>query len=132
MPETLQQLSGQDAMFIHTELDGLPQHIGGVSIYNQATAEGGVVRFKRILELMHNRRHLLPVLSRKLVRVPMNLDQPYWAEDPNFDMEFHVRHIALPSPGDWRQLCILVSRLHSQPLDMNKPLWEMLYHRGAG
>lgn len=130
MPETLQQLSGQDAMFIHTELDGLPQHIGGVSIYNQATAEGGVLRFKRILELMHNRKHLLPILSRKLVRVPMNLDQPYWTEDPDFDMEFHVRHIALPAPGDWRQLCILVSRLHSQPLDMNKPMWEMYIIEG--
>jgi diacylglycerol O-acyltransferase / wax synthase len=56
--------------------------------------------------------------------VPMNLDHPYWVEDKDFDLEFHVRHIALPEPGDWRQLCIQVARLHSRMLDLSRPLWE--------
>ena len=52
------------------------------------------------------------------------LDRPYWIKDANFDVEFHLRHIALPEPGDWRQLCIQTARLHSRPLDMSRPLWE--------
>ncbi len=56
--------------------------------------------------------------------MPLSLDRPYWLEDPSFDVEFHVRHVALPHPGDWRQLCIQVARIHSRPLDRSKPLWE--------
>ena len=58
------------------------------------------------------------------MRVPFDLDHPYWVEDESFDLEYHVRHIALPSPGDWRQLCIQVARLHARALDLSKPLWE--------
>ncbi len=126
----MQQLSGQDAMFLHVELDGLPQHIGGVSIYDQSTAPGGKVRFKQILALLKSRLHLSPIFRRKLLTVPWGLDRPYWIEDPDFDLEYHVRHIALPAPGDWRQLCILNSRLHSQPLVRDKPLWEMYVIEG--
>jgi diacylglycerol O-acyltransferase len=126
----MQQLSGQDAMFLHAELDGLPQHIGGVSIYDQSTAPGGVVRFKQILAMLENRAHLSPIFRRKLAFVPYGLGRPYWVEDPDFDMEYHVRHIALPKPGDWRQLCILAARIHSQPLRRDKPLWEMYVIEG--
>jgi WS/DGAT/MGAT family acyltransferase len=126
----MQQLSGQDAMFLHAELDGLPQHIGGVTIYDQSTAPGGKVRFKDILALLQSRLHLSPIFRRKLVTVPLGVDRPYWIEDPDFDLEFHVRHIALPAPGDWRQLCILVSRLHSQPLPRNQPMWEIYVIEG--
>jgi WS/DGAT/MGAT family acyltransferase len=65
-----------------------------------------------------------------LVTVPLTLDRPYWVEDPDFDVEFHVRHIALPHPGDWRQLCIQVARLHSRPLDRSRPLWEVYVIEG--
>ena len=64
------------------------------------------------------------------MQVPLGLDHPYWIEDPNFDLEYHVRHIALPKPGDWRQLCIQVARLHSRPLDRSRPLWEMYVIEG--
>jgi WS/DGAT/MGAT family acyltransferase len=126
----MEQLSGQDAMFLHAELDGLPQHIGGVSIYDQATAPGGVVRFKQILAMLDSRVHLSPIFRRKLAPVPLGLGRPYWVEDPDFDLEHHVRHIALPKPGDWRQLCILAARIHSQPLRRDKPLWEMYIIEG--
>ena len=126
----MQQLSGQDAMFLHAELDGLPQHIGGVSIYDQSTAPGGKVRFKQILAMLEDRVHLSPIFRRKLAFVPYGLGRPYWAEDPDFDMEYHVRHIALPKPGDWRQLCILAARIHSQPLRRDKPMWEMYVIEG--
>ena len=126
----MEQLSGQDAMFLHAELDGLPQHIGGVSIYDQGTAPGGKVRFKQILAMLENRLSLSPIFRRKLQIVPMGVDRPYWVDDPDFNLEYHVRHIALPKPGDWRQLCILVSRLHSQPLPRDRPLWEMYVIEG--
>ena len=126
----MQQLSGQDAMFVHAELEGMPQHIGGISIYDQGTARGGKVRFKQILALMKSRLHLSPIFRRKLVAVPFGLGQPYWADDPDFDLEYHVRHIALPKPGDWRQLCILAARIHSRPLARDKPLWEMYIIEG--
>jgi diacylglycerol O-acyltransferase len=126
----MQQLSGQDAMFLHAELDGLPQHIGGVSIYDQSTAPDGKVRFKQILAMLEDRVHLSPIFRRKLAFVPYGLGRPYWAEDPDFDIEYHVRHIALPKPGDWRQLCILAARIHSQPLRRDKPMWEMYVIEG--
>ena len=126
----MQQLSGQDAMFLHAELDGLPQHIGGVSIYDQSTAPGGMVRFKDIIENTTNRIRRLPILSRHLLTVPLGLDHPYWVSDGSFDPEFHIRHIALPAPGDWRQLCIQVARLHARPLDRGRPLWEMYVIEG--
>ena len=126
----MEQLSGQDAMFVHAELKGLPQHIGGVSIYDQSTAPGGRVRFKQILAMLESRTHLSPIFRRKLATVPFGLGQPYWVDDPDFDLEYHVRHIALPKPGDWRQLCILAARLHSIPLSRDKPLWEIYIIEG--
>ncbi|MCB1844016.1 MAG: wax ester/triacylglycerol synthase family O-acyltransferase, partial [Halioglobus sp.] len=95
-----------------------------------STAPDGKVRFKQILSMLEDRVHLSPIFRRKLVFVPYNLGRPYWAEDPDFDMEYHVRHIALPKPGDWRQLCILTARIHSQPLRRDKPLWEMYVIEG--
>lgn len=126
----MQQLSGQDAMFLYAEQEGLPQHIGGVSIYDQGTAPNGIVRFKQILEVINSRSHLSPIFRRKLYNVPLGLDRPYWIDDPNFNIEHHVHHIALPKPGNWRQLCILVARLHARPLSRDKPLWEMYVIEG--
>ena len=120
----MQQLSGMDAMFIYQEAQRTPMHISPLMIYDPSSAPGGHVRFKDILATFERNLHKSSVFRRKLVQVPMNLDQPYWVEDEHFDLEFHVRHIALPKPGDWRQFCILASRLHSRGVDMTRPLWE--------
>lgn len=61
---------------------------------------------------------------------PIDLDYPYWIEDPDFDLEYHVRHVALPKPGDWRQLCIQAARIHARPLDLNRPPWEFTVVEG--
>jgi WS/DGAT/MGAT family acyltransferase len=82
------------------------------------------VRFKDVLRHFAARVEEFPQFRRRLVQVPLSLDRPYWVEESGIDVEFHVRHIALPHPGDWRQLCIQVARLHSRPLDRSKPLWE--------
>jgi diacylglycerol O-acyltransferase len=120
----MQQLSGMDASFLYFETPKSPGHIFSVYIYDPSTAPGGAVTFKGILDHYRSRLHVSPVFRRRLVEVPFGLDHPYWIEDEDFDLEYHVRHIALPKPGDWRQLCIQLARLHSRPLDMSKPLWE--------
>ncbi len=124
------QLSGQDASFLYLETPNAPQHIGSVVIYDQSGAEGGIITFKEVLAAIDSRLQFARCFRQKLVSVPFGLDHPYWVEDPNFDLEFHVRHIALPKPGDWRQLCIETSRLMSRPLDMTRPLWEMIVIEG--
>ncbi len=120
----MHQLTGMDASFLYLETPSAPMHISGLAIYDQSTAPGGKVRFKDIIENYSHRLRALPPTTRKLVEVPFNLDHPYWVSDGNYDPEFHIRHLALPKPGDWRQLCILISRLHARPLDRDHPLWE--------
>lgn len=120
----MKQLGNQDAGFIYNETPTTPMHIAGLGIYDQSTAPGKRLGHKDILKYVEDRIHLAPIFRYKYVEVPFGLDKPYWIEDPDFDVEFHVRHIALPQPGDWRQLCIMVSRLNSRPLDFNHPLWE--------
>lgn len=120
----MQQLSGLDASFLYFETPNAPMHISGLSIYDQSTASNGKVRFKEIIENYRQRVISLPPMTRRLVHVPLQMDHPYWVSDGSFDEEFHIRHIALPKPGDWRQLCILISRLHARPLDRSRPLWE--------
>jgi diacylglycerol O-acyltransferase len=120
----MEQLSGLDASFIYAEMANTPMHIGSLMIYDPSTAPNGFVRFKDILRTFEERLERTALFRRKLFTVPFYLDQPYWVEDHDFDLEFHLRHIALPQPGDWRQLCILVARLHSRPLDRSRPLWE--------
>jgi WS/DGAT/MGAT family acyltransferase len=120
----MRQLSGTDNLFLRLERGNQYMHVAGLGIYDPSTAPGGKVRFKDVLRFFESRFDALPVFRRRLVTVPFALDRPYWIEDPDIDVEFHVRHIALPRPGDWRQLCIQVARIHSRPLDRTKPLWE--------
>jgi WS/DGAT/MGAT family acyltransferase len=126
----MQQLTGMDASFLYLETPTMPMHISSLAIYDQSTAPGGKVRFKQIIDHTSERIKRLPILSKTLVTVPLGLDHPYWVSDGTFDPEFHIRHIALPKPGDWRQLCILISRLHARPLDRSRPLWEMYVIEG--
>ena len=126
----MEQLSGMDASFLYFETPNQPMHIGGLCVYDPATAPGGFVRFKDILGTIESRLHLARTFRQRVVRVPLDLDHPYWVNDADFDIEFHVRHIALPKPGDWRQLCIQTARLHARPLDTTKPLWEFYVIEG--
>ena len=120
----MKQLSGADSMFLQFEHGNQFMHVASLSIYDPSTAPAGGVRFKDVLRHFATRVAQFPQFRRRLVSLPLSLDRPYWIESPTIDVEFHVRHIALPHPGDWRQLCIQVARLHSRPLDRSKPLWE--------
>ena len=124
------QLSGLDTFFLHAESARTPMHIGSCAIYDPASAPGGAVRLKDILKFVDDRTHRAKTFRQKLRQVPLDFDRPYWVDDPDFDIEFHIRHIALPQPGDWRQLCIQIARLHARPLDLSKPLWEFTVIEG--
>ncbi len=122
----MEQLSGTDAGFLEQEQGNVFLHVAGLAIYDPSTAPGGKVRFKDILKFFDGRirEDAAKAYRRQLVTVPLSLDRPYWIESTDLDIEFHVRHIALPHPGDWRQLMIQVARIHSRPLDRSRPLWE--------
>lgn len=120
----MQQLSEMDSNFLQQEGVRTPMHISPVIVYDQSARENGKVRFKEILTVFERNLHKSAIFRRKLVGGAMGLDTPYWVEDEGFDLEFHVRHLALPKPGDWRQFCILLARLQSRGLDMKRPLWE--------
>ena len=120
----MKQLQGLDASFVALEQPHAPMHIGSILIYDPASAPGGFVRFKDILAFFESRMMLTKTMRQRLVKVPFDLDYPYWIEDPNFDLEYHLRHVALPKPGDWRQLCIQAARIFARPLDLTRPPWE--------
>ncbi len=126
----MRQLQGMDASFVALETRNSPMHIGSILIYNPETAPGGFVRFKDILNFFESRMQLSRTIRQRLVRVPFDLDYPYWIEDPDFDLEYHVRHVALPKPGDWRQLCIQAARIFARPLDLTRPPWEFTVVEG--
>jgi len=126
----MQQLNGLDSAFLFMETPNAPMHIGSVAIFDPSTAPGQIVRLKRIIKTLEERAHLAPYLKQRLVEVPFNADFPYWVRDESFDPEFHIRHLALPKPGDWRQLCIQIARIHSRTLDRSRPLWELYIIEG--
>jgi len=126
----MRQLTRHDASFLYTDTVYANANVTFVQIYDQRTAPGGKVRFKSILAHIESRLHRSPIFRNRLLRVPLELDAPYWVEDEHFDLEYHVRHIALPEPGDWRQFCIQASRIHARALDLSRPLWEIYVIEG--
>jgi len=120
----MQQLTGLDASFLALETANTTGHVGGLSILDPAGAPKPLT-LARLTEVMAERLPLVPVLRQKLLDVPLGLDQPYWVDDPDFDIEYHVRELALPRPGSDAQLNEQVSRLHARPLDRSRPLWEI-------
>ena len=120
----MQQLTGIQDLYLQLESGAMPMHASSLTIYDRTLPSGGSVDFPAIQHFIAERASRLPIFRRRLVTLPLSLARPYWIEDPGFDIEFHVRHIALPKPGDWAQLCTQVARLHARPLDRNRPLWE--------
>lgn len=121
----MQQLSGLDAGFLYTETPATPMHVGSLVIYDPSTSPTGALDYDQLVDLFAARLQYARCFRQRLVKVPLGLDHPYWIEDPDFDLEFHIRHVALPKPGDWDQLMAQTSRLFSRPLDLTRPLWEV-------
>ena len=127
----MHQLSSQDAQFLYAETAHNLTHVTSVSIYDPSTVPGGAaVRYKDIIAHVRERLACNPLFFRRLLRLPLEFDYPYWIEDEHFDLESHMQHARLPEPGDWRQFCIHMAGYHSRPLNMNRPPWEILVLEG--
>jgi diacylglycerol O-acyltransferase len=126
----MQQLTSLDAQFLAIETPRTYGHVGGLAVYDPSTAPGGDVTHADICRLVGERLHLLPPFTRRLVPVPLGLDHPYWIEDPDFDLDFHIRDSAVPPPGNDRQLAHTIERIFARPLDRTRPLWELYVIHG--
>src|SRR4249920_3797423 len=126
----MQRLSGQDALFLHLDQPHAATHVTLVYIYDQSELKGEPLRFRDIVQHVEKRLDASPLFRRRIVQDSMGLGYPYWDNDENFDIDFHIRHFALPKPGDWRQFCILASRIHARALDLSRPPWEMYVIEG--
>jgi WS/DGAT/MGAT family acyltransferase len=126
----VQQLNQQDAVFLYSEKSRAPMHLSSVHIYDPATTTTGEITFEQFVEHVRSRLPLARVLRRKLVRVPLDLDYPYWVEDEGFELDFHLRSLTLRAPRDWRALWDLAASLHSEPLDLKRPPWELYFIEG--
>jgi WS/DGAT/MGAT family acyltransferase len=125
-PSAYDRLSFLDNSFLLMEGPNSPMHIAGTATYEVGslrTPEGGV-DIDRIRAYVSSRLHLIPRYRQRLMFIPVE-NHPVWIDDDHFNIHYHVRHTALPRPGDERQLKRLAARVMSQPLDRSKPLWEM-------
>ncbi len=121
----MRQLTSLDSQFLALETPRQSGHVASVAILDASTTPSGTLTLADIQSLILDRLPLLPPLRWRLQEVPLGLDYPYWVDDIDFDLEFHVRELALPAPGSDEQLAEQVARIVSRPLDRSKPLWEL-------
>jgi len=120
----IKSISGLDAAFLYTETPTSPMHIGNVAIIE------GALDFKTFRDIILSRIHQFPIFRKRLVYVPFSIDYPYWVDDPYFDIDMHIKHIALPKPGNWKTLRKVASHIFSEPLDQSRPLWSLTFVEG--
>jgi diacylglycerol O-acyltransferase len=126
----MRQLTSLDTQFLAMETPRQYGHVSGLAVYDPSTAPGGQVTVKDVCRLVGERLHLLPPFHWRLVSVPFDLDHPYWVDDPDFDLDFHIRETAVAPPGDPHKLAELVARIVARPLDRSRPLWELYLVHG--
>ncbi|MEP7092078.1 MAG: wax ester/triacylglycerol synthase family O-acyltransferase [Nocardioidaceae bacterium] len=120
----MRQLTPLDAQFLNVESPTTVGHVGSLVTLDPATAPGGEWNLDVVRDVLEPRLYLAAPFRQRLVEVPLGLGRPYWVDDPHFDIEFHLRELALPSPGTREQLGEQVARLHARQLDRSRPLWE--------
>lgn len=113
-------LNALDASFLHIETPRNPMHVGSVIVF-----EGPAPAFEDVVALMESKLQHVPRYRQRVRFVPLRLARPVWVDDTHFNLSYHLRHTALPAPGGERELLNLASRVFSQMLDRNKPLWEL-------
>ncbi len=121
----MRQLTALDEQFLALEGPRQYGHVGGVAVLDPSTAPGGKLDLADLQYVIAERLPLVPPFRWRLVEVPFDLDYGYWIDDPDFDLDFHVRELALPAPGDDQQLGEQVARIFARPLDRARPLWEI-------
>jgi WS/DGAT/MGAT family acyltransferase len=126
----MHQLTGIDTQFLAMEDGRNHAHVSTLGIYDATTESGEPLTLDAIAELVAGRLDRLPPFRWRLAEVPLGIDYPYWVDDTGFDLDFHIRELALPAPGDERMLTEQVARLVSRPLDRAHPLWELYLIHG--
>jgi diacylglycerol O-acyltransferase / wax synthase len=121
----LDRLSSTDVSFLTNESSSSHMHVGGILIF-----EGPPPSYEDLLDHIASRAHLVPRFRQKLAFPPAQTGRPFWIDDPNLNLEYHVRHSALPAPGSEEQLRRMAARVFSQQLDRSKPLWELWLVQG--
>ncbi len=121
----MDRLSALDVSFLTNESSASHMHVGGICIF-----EGPPPSYEDLLEHVRSRLHLVPRFRQKLAYPPLPTGRPFWVDDSAFNLEYHVRHSALPSPGSEEQLRKMAARIFSQQLDRTKPLWELWLVQG--
>jgi diacylglycerol O-acyltransferase / wax synthase len=116
----MEWMSAIDSSFLHVENNVTPMHIGGTSIF-----EGPPPRFEDLRAMVAGKLALVPRYRQKVRFVPLAFGPPAWVDDPHFSIDYHLRHTAIPAPGSEEQLRQMASRVFSQHLDRDKPLWEL-------
>jgi diacylglycerol O-acyltransferase len=125
----LSTLSGLDASFFALETRTMHLHVGAVLVF-EPPLDGPQAAFERLRRVLLERIHLLPFLRRRVLGVPLGLGQPVWVDDPDFDLDYHVRRASLPSPGGTEELAAFVAETMGRPLDRARPLWELYVLEG--
>lgn len=120
-----ERLGVLDELFLHLEGPDTHMHVGGAAIF-----EGPPPDYEEVLDMVRSRLQMVPRFRQKLMTVPFGLGRPVWVDDTHFNLEYHVRHTALPSPGDDAKFRRLTARIMSQQLDRTKPLWEIWFAEG--
>src|SRR5439155_21521961 len=120
----MERLGPQDASFLYLETPNVHQHVGGVAVLDPSTSPRGTLVYDDLVRVISSRLHLAPRFRQKVLFPPLPVSRPVWVDDPDFDLSFHLRRAALPSPGSRRELIDYVQRVISRPLDRTKPLWE--------
>jgi WS/DGAT/MGAT family acyltransferase len=126
----MRQLTSLDAQFLALETPRQAGHVSGLAILDPSERPGGRLDITDLHQLIEERLPLLPPLRWRLAEVPLGLDYPYWVDDEDFDLDFHVRDLALAAPGDDEKLAEQVARIFARPLDRSRPLWEMYLIHG--
>lgn len=124
LDDSIQQISGSDATFLYAESPSSPMHIATLTIME------GSIEFDDFKAIVASKLHLIPKFRKRLLNVPMNLDYPYWVDDPNFDIDLHINRLKLPDPSNWKTLREMTSSIFSSPLDLRRPLWSIDFIEG--
>src|SRR5690349_18585318 len=123
------RLTGLDASFLYMETPSSHMHVASTAVFDPSDVPEGY-SFEKVKAMVANRLPLLPPFRRRLVFIPFQLHHPLWIEDPDFDIDYHVRRAALPAPGGEKELAEFAADVMSRPLHRSRPLWEMYVVEG--
>ncbi|HET7531409.1 MAG TPA: wax ester/triacylglycerol synthase family O-acyltransferase [Mycobacteriales bacterium] len=120
----MQRLGGLDSAFLYFETPTMHMHVGGLMLVNPDSMSEPY-SYAVLRRYIESRLPLVPAFRRKLATVPLNLSKPYWVEDQDFDLDYHLHRIAVPPPGGDKETADVVADILSKPMDRSRPLWQM-------